>query len=102
MAPTALQPSYSPDDSSPYNIGFRLQVLQYVFVACLTVSLRFTRSPFQDLVLVYNNAILQLCVWDWLLALSDEFEMICRSKRRLLHGVYLISRYVIPSIGSTS
>ena len=41
-------------------------------------------------------------MWDWLLALSDEFEIVRRGERRLVHGVYLISRYVIPSIGSTS
>jgi hypothetical protein len=38
---------------------------------------------------------LQLCVWDWLLAISDEFEMIHRIERRvgyLLHGLYVTVR----------
>jgi len=59
----------------PLNLAassYRLQVSQYVIVACLT-----------------------LCVWDWLLALSDEFDMIRygdRRRRFLLHGMYFIAR----------
>jgi len=59
-------------DLSPHSNRFRLQVAQYVAVACLT-----------------------LCVWDWLLALADEFEMIRRSQRlvgHLLHGMYALIR----------
>ncbi|KIM84940.1 hypothetical protein PILCRDRAFT_817773 [Piloderma croceum F 1598] len=51
---------------------FRLQVQQYVFVTCLT-----------------------LCVWDWLIAVSDEVEMIRQGERRLRYlwnGVYIIAR----------
>jgi len=66
-----MQPPQTPP-SDPSESVYRFQVSQYVVVACLT-----------------------LCVWDWFLALSDEFDMVRYGERRrryLLHGVYFISR----------
>lgn len=89
-----------PNPISPDSI-FRFQVTQYQVVACLTVSLHFTLclSPRLHRERIYTSVpdtvILQLCVWDWLLALSDEYQMICQGHRRhryLLYIVYLISR----------
>jgi len=76
---------------------FRFQVLRYVVVAFLTVSLDSTRSPshvFSANAFV-SLMILQVCVWDWLLALSDEYEMIRQGDRRLryvLYMLYLVAR----------
>jgi len=58
--------SFSPDSI------FRFQVLRYVVVACLT-----------------------LCVWDWLLAISDEYQMIRQGNhclRYVLYMLYLVAR----------
>jgi len=68
---------YATDDSDAPNFDtpdaiYKLQTSLYVVVACLT-----------------------LCVWDWLLVVSDEIIMIRHCQRRigyLIHGVYLITR----------
>jgi len=65
-------PPCQPPNPPQLDVRSRLQIAQYVVVACLT-----------------------LCVWDWLLALTDEFEMIRRSQRlvgHLLHGMYALLR----------
>ncbi|KIM86339.1 hypothetical protein PILCRDRAFT_4842 [Piloderma croceum F 1598] len=67
-------------DSTPPDIRFRIEVGQYVLVVCLA-----------------------LCVWDWLLAVSDEVEMIRHIKRRIayiLHGMYFVTR-ICPIINFT-
>lgn len=82
-------------DPAPPDIHFRLLIQQYVVVACLTVSLPSVCSQFHNFFRILNYVILQLCVWDWLLAIADEFEMIRRIQRLagyLLHGLYLITR----------
>jgi len=77
---------------------FKIQAQQYILSACLTVSQSEFRLPPNPPVLFISNTVdFQLCVWDWLLAVSDEFEMIRIGKRRLryfLHGVYFIARCV--------
>jgi hypothetical protein len=82
-------------DPAPPDIHFRLLIQQYVVVACLTVSLPPVCSQFRNIFRILNYVILQLCVWDWLLTIAEEFEMIRRIQRLagyLLHGLYLITR----------
>ena len=82
--PPNLTGSTSPD------IRFRTEVTQYVLVVCLAVSWQFICF---STAISYSN--LQLCVWDWLLAVSDEVEMVRHIKRRvgyILHGLYFVAR----------
>lgn len=42
-----------------------------------------------------NVMALQLCVWDWVIAIADELEMFHYGERRLrylVNGMYLIAR----------
>jgi len=62
-----------PPPSVSLESTYRHQVAQYVIVACLA-----------------------LCVWDWLIAVSDELEMVRHGERRLrylVNGLYLIARF---------
>jgi hypothetical protein len=49
-----------------------------------------------------NRPYMQLCVWDWLLAISDEFEILRHRQRRCVgyfyNAVYLITRWVTLNI----
>ena len=65
------------------------RVAQYLIIACLTVSSAPGLQFFPDII------VLQLCLWDWLIAISDEVQMICHGGRYhqyLLDMVYLVVR----------
>jgi hypothetical protein len=88
-APPSGPPPNLTDSTAP-DIRFRNEVTQYVLVVCLAVSRQFIYFP-----TAISYSILQLCVWDWLLAVSDEVEMIHRIKRRvayIVHGLYFVAR----------
>ena len=77
--------------STPPDLYSRTEVAQYVVVVCLAVSRQIICFPTSAI----SYYILQLCVWDWLLAVSDEVEMIRHINRRvayILHGLYFIAR----------
>jgi hypothetical protein len=93
--PAILVDLSQPLEDLPPSSVIPLQTARYVAVACLTVSLCLTSRLSTFLVLISYNAVVQLCVWDWLLALSDEFTMIQsveRYRAHLLHIVYYIAR----------
>jgi hypothetical protein len=76
-------------------INYMIHVAQYIVVACLTVSKTtiLLLTPMANI--TSRRSCMQLCVWDWLLAISDEFEMLRHRQRPigyLLNGVYLITR----------
>lgn len=48
----------------------KLRVLHYVFFACITVSV--SRHCISRATI---DRHLQMCIWDWILALSDEMRM---------------------------
>ena len=78
--------------SMPPRSRFLLQVDQYAVVVCLTVRLP---SQSSSLFLSLRIVVLQLCVWDWVLSVADELEMICHGNqlRRYLYDVlYLVVR----------
>jgi hypothetical protein len=86
----------SPDRLMPLPLDylFLVQVALYLIVACLTVSSCSKRLDF-GLLLTVDFAAPQLCVWDWILALSDELQMLRIGGRRLrylLDMVYFIVR----------
>lgn len=76
----------------PLECFAKLQVLRYVIVACVAVSTDLSQSHRHRF-----TSIVQLCVWDWILALSDEFRMLRRNYGRpclgyCLSGVYFVLR----------
>ena len=86
-AALSQQLTYLPPESP-----FPPQVARYVIVACLTV--RFLSTAY-NLCPVSKILASQVCVWDWLLSLSDELEIIRHGKQYrpyLLHVVYVVVR----------
>lgn len=70
----------------------KLRVLHYVLFACITVSIS---RDFTSRATIDRH--LQMCVWDWILTLSDEMRMSrskCGQRRALtlVLCVYMILR----------
>jgi hypothetical protein len=90
------QPPPSTLTSLSYHSLFVSQVEGFVVVACLTVSLCLTWSQVHGVILISNIAVLQLCVWDWLIMFADEVAMIGegerRSRRYILDALYIVVR----------
>jgi hypothetical protein len=76
--------------------AFVSRVERSVVIACLTVSWYFDCCQVRACVLISDIAVLQLCLWDWLIMFADEVAMICEGERRprryILDGVYVVVR----------
>jgi len=83
---------------------FRIQADQYILVACLMVSLHFfSYSPIYGQFPISDIVVLQLCICDWLLAVSDEFKMICYGKQCLSLGIfYMVCISLLSGLSSLS
>lgn len=89
-----LTPSPDRLTSLPLDHLSPVQLALYLIVACLTVS-SCSKCLDLGLLLTADFAAQKLCVWDWILAFSDELQMLHIGGRRfryLLDMVYLVVR----------
>jgi hypothetical protein len=64
---------------------FILQAMKYIALGCLTASL-----PFSAHTVIFNSRALQVCLWEWIIAIPDEVKMIRLGKRRRRYFLYAL------------